>query len=364
MGSDEAAFWSGIANGGAGLAMFISAPLWGIIADRWGRKPMLLRAQFGAVIISVLFIFAPNVYYLVGFRILQGLFTGTVGAAAALVASVTPRNKIAQSMGILMAGVFIGQTLGPSLGGVLAGTLGYTITFIVAACFLLSGGLIILLFTRETFQRPAEGQRTDIRDLLRFASSRKVLSLLAVIAVLGMGAQLVSPILSLAISELSRPGGAEIAAGQAFALMGIITAISSVFFGRLNGRIPIRRILIIACIGTGLLYLPPIFATSAFQLVIFIGLTGLFYGGIITSNNALVGMTVPLAQQGIAYGLSQSATSLGGAIGPFIGGTLASFIDLRFIFAAPAGIYLLVSLLVLKLIPAQQSSINRQSPKT
>jgi DHA1 family multidrug resistance protein-like MFS transporter len=165
MGSDGAAFWSGIANGGAGLAMFISAPLWGIIADRWGRKPMLLRAQLGGVIVSALFIFAPNIYYLVGFRILQGLFTGTVGAAAALVASVTPRNRIAHSMGILMAGVYIGYTIGPSLGGLLAATLGYTATFVVAACLLLLGGLIILFFTRETFQRPAEGQRTNMRDL-------------------------------------------------------------------------------------------------------------------------------------------------------------------------------------------------------
>jgi len=104
-----------------------------------------------------------------------------------------------------------------------------------------------------------------------------------------MGTQILSPILSLAVSELSRAGGAEIAAGQAFALMGIISAISSVAFGRLNGRIPIRQILIIACIGTGLLYLPPIFATSAGPINNFYRYDRLFYGGIITSSNSLVG---------------------------------------------------------------------------
>jgi MFS transporter, DHA1 family, multidrug resistance protein len=86
LGTDEAAFWSGIATGGAGLMMFISAPFWGILADRWGRKSMLLRAQIGGAIIAALFILAPNFYFLVGFRMLQGLFTGTVSAAAALVA--------------------------------------------------------------------------------------------------------------------------------------------------------------------------------------------------------------------------------------------------------------------------------------
>jgi MFS transporter, DHA1 family, multidrug resistance protein len=295
----------------------------------------------------------------VGFRMLQGLFTGTIAAASALVASVTPREKIGYSMGILMGAVFGGQTIGPLFGGVLAHTLGYTATFIVTAGLLLTGGLIILFFTRESFQRPAEGQRTDIRDLLRLASSRRVLSLLMIIAVLGMGTQILSPILSLAISELSRTGGAALAAGQAFALMGIISAISSVVFGRLNGRIPIRQILIISCIGTGLMYLPPVFATTAVQLTVFIGMTGLFYGGIITSSTSLVGITVPITQQGVAYGLSQSATSLGAGIGPIIGGLLASFIQLRYIFAVAAGIFLLVSLLALKLIPSLQFQANK-----
>jgi MFS transporter, DHA1 family, multidrug resistance protein len=339
LGSDEAAFWSGIATGGAGIAMFISAPIWGIIADRWGRKPMLIRAQIGGAIIAALFALAPNIYFLVGFRILQGLFTGTIAAAAALVASLTPKDKVPLSMGILMGAVFGGQTLGPLLGGFLADQLGFTKTFIVTSCLLLMGGIIILFFIRENFQRPIEGQRTSIKGLLRFASSRW---------------QMLTPILPLFIGEFKSAGGASVASGQAFALMGIISAISSVIFGRLNKRIPIRQLLIIACVGTGILYLPPIFAASTVQLIIFIGITGLFYGGIITSSNSLVSMTVPVAQQGIAYGLSQSATSLGNGIGPFISGILASIIDLKYIFGVAAGIFFLVSLLVLKLIPSQR----------
>jgi MFS transporter, DHA1 family, multidrug resistance protein len=354
LGSDQAAFWSGIATGGAGLAMFISAPIWGIIADRWGRKPMLIRAQVGGAIIAALFAIAPNIYFLVGFRILQGLFTGTVAAAAALVASLTPKDKLPLSMGILMGAVFGGQTLGPLLGGFLAETLGFTTTFIITSCLLLVGGLIIVFFIRESFQRPTEEQRTSVKGLLHFASSRQVLPLLLVIAALGLGWQMLPPILPLAISEFKSAGGASIASGQAFALMGIISAISSVIFGRLNRHISIRRSLIIACIGTGLLYLPLMFATSAVQLIIFVGITGLFYGGIITSSNSLVSMTVPANQQGIAYGLSQSATSLGNGIGPFISGILASQIDLRYIFGVAAGIFFLVTLLILKLIPGQQ----------
>ncbi|MBN1190536.1 MAG: MFS transporter [Dehalococcoidales bacterium] len=59
--NEQAALWSGITTGGEGLAMFIFLPVWGIVADRWGRKPMVLRPQFGGVIVALLFILAPNV---------------------------------------------------------------------------------------------------------------------------------------------------------------------------------------------------------------------------------------------------------------------------------------------------------------
>ncbi len=114
-GVNEAAFWSGIAIGASGLAMVITAPIWGTLADRWGRKPMLIRAQLGGAIVVALFLIAPNIYFLTGFRILQGVFTGTVAAASALIASQTPPGKLPYSMGIFMGAIFAGQTIGPLL---------------------------------------------------------------------------------------------------------------------------------------------------------------------------------------------------------------------------------------------------------
>ncbi len=58
----EAAFWTGIATSASGLAMFLSAPIWGTVADRWGKKPMVLRAMFGASAILALTGLASNVY--------------------------------------------------------------------------------------------------------------------------------------------------------------------------------------------------------------------------------------------------------------------------------------------------------------
>ncbi len=86
--NQEAAFWAGIATGSSGIAMFLSAPGWGIVADRWGRKPMVLRAQFGLAAVLTLAGLSPNVYYLIGLRFVQGVLGGTVPAASALVSAI------------------------------------------------------------------------------------------------------------------------------------------------------------------------------------------------------------------------------------------------------------------------------------
>jgi DHA1 family multidrug resistance protein-like MFS transporter len=350
-GHEETAVWVGIASGCAGIAMFISSPFWGLLADRWGRKSMLLRAQFGGAVCVALMAIAPNIYFLVSFRIFQGLFTGTVAAASALVAAMTPQEKLPFSMGILMASVLSGQTLGPLLGGILSDNFGFTTTFIITASLLTIGGLIILFMVKENFQRPAKGQSSSIGSLVHLAFSPQIFPLLMVLAALSIGPQITSPVVPLIIDKMSGAGGAATASGAAYALLGIIAAISSIVFSRFHGRFAVRSILVFCCIGTGLLYVLPIFATSTTQLIILIGLTGLLNGGIIISSNSLVGLSVPVSQQGIAYGLSQSASSLGGGIGPFIGGGIAPLIGLGNVFGVSAAVFMVVGILTMKLIP-------------
>jgi len=165
--TQQAAFWAGIAISASGIAMFFSAPLWGIVADRWGRKPMVLRAMFGAGVVLALVGLAPNIYYVVALRFTQGLLSGTVAAASALVAASTPRNKMPFAMGLLMVAVFGGQSFGPLAGGFIADSVGYKAAFFITGGLLFSGGFIVLLFVKEKFERPAKGQSASLSSLLR-----------------------------------------------------------------------------------------------------------------------------------------------------------------------------------------------------
>ena len=349
----EAAFWSGIAAGGSGIAMFLSSPIWGILADRWGRKAMLLRAQFGSAIVLALAALSPNIYIFIGLRFVQGMLSGTVPAASALIASQTPRQRIPFAMSSLMVAVFVGNTVGPLVGGTIADVFGFRATFFITSALLSVGGLIIIFFVHETFSRPEEGRTTSLGQALRMAGSREILPLLVVIAALNIGPSMMGPMIPLLIGELSASATTAASAGVVFALTGLVAAGSAFVAGRVAKRFPLKKILIFSCVGTGLLYLPPMLAQNLGQLVPLIAMTALLNGGIITSSNSLVSYSVPVSQQGVAYGLSQSANSLGGGLGPLIGGTLASWLGLRSVFAVAGGLFVIVGFLVARTLTAR-----------
>jgi DHA1 family multidrug resistance protein-like MFS transporter len=198
----QAAFWSGLATTAFGLTMFLSGLVWGILADRWGRKPMVLRAILGVAVISAGMGLAPNVYWVVGLRAAQGLFSGTMAAASAMVSANSPREKIPFAMGLLTVAMYAGNTLGPFIGGVIAEAVGYQNCFYVIAAVYLAGGLAVLFFTKEDFVPEIKRWGSTLSSLGRLAKSREILPLLVVLCVLSIGPSVLTPVVPLIIKAL------------------------------------------------------------------------------------------------------------------------------------------------------------------
>ena len=338
----EAAFGAGMSQAGLGIALFVSGPIWGIIADKWGRKSMVLRAQFCSAFVLVGLGLAPNVYWIITLRIEQGIFSGTMTAAQAMVAAATPREKLPFAMGLLLAAVFTGTTIRPLVGGVLADALGYRFTFYVTGGLLFTGGLLVLFFAKEEFKRPEPGEAVSFKGLLKLAVSRQMVPILLTLCALQLGPQMITPIIPLFLKEVNPDVMAATMSGIAFGLMGITAAVSSGVTARIGGRISLKKILLVSCVGTGLLYLPPIWAGTVAQVVLFIALTGFLKGGLMASSSALVGLSASRSQQGIAYGVAQSANALGIGIGPLLGGLLAPVLGLRAVFGIGGGFFILI----------------------
>ncbi len=151
----QVALWAGLATSLMSLGFAIMAPIWGMLADRYGRKQMVMRATFAGAILMVLMAFVTNVQQLVLLRILHGVFTGTIAAATTLVVSVVPKEYSGVAFGSLQTAVYLGTSLGPLLGGIAADSLGYRSSFWVTGALLLFSGILVTLLVREDFH-PAE----------------------------------------------------------------------------------------------------------------------------------------------------------------------------------------------------------------
>ncbi len=150
--------WSGVAYAATFLTAALTAPLWGRLGDRYGRKPMLVRASLGMAVAMALTGLAQSVEQLVLLRLLTGLLGGYASGSTILVAAQTPREHSAWALGVLSTGVMAGSVVGPLVGGVAPELVG------VRASFLVAGGVIFLAFLATTFGIREERSRRAERS--------------------------------------------------------------------------------------------------------------------------------------------------------------------------------------------------------
>jgi DHA1 family multidrug resistance protein-like MFS transporter len=146
----DLALWTGVIGGASGLSMTIASPVWGVLADRYGRKPMLVRAMLGGAITVGLMSIAQAAPQLLALRTVQGATSGTVPAATALAAAETPRSRVAWSMGVLSSAVALGGATAPLIGGLAAVVFGLRAVFLGAGVLLALSSLPVLLVVRES----------------------------------------------------------------------------------------------------------------------------------------------------------------------------------------------------------------------
>lgn len=337
--------WAGILNGTTALVAAFVSPLWGGLADRYGRKPMLLRSSFAIGLFTVFMGLSLNVWQFFAARALMGAFAGFSASAIALVASQVPERRLGYALGWLSTGQLIGGLVGPVIGGAIADlTASYRVPFYCTASICFVAMLLAWRFVREQFRPPAQGRRRQslVANLHLLVRSSGLLPLFLVLLLAQFAVRAVQPVVTLFVQSLigNVPSLATLA-GVAFAITGLADLIASPFLGKRSDDIGYRRVLLICLLGAAITSVPQAFAHNYTTFVMERFGVGCFIGGILPTANALVGRIVPRAQRGAVYGMTASATFLGNSLGPLSGGAIAAALGLRWVFLATASLLLI-----------------------
>lgn len=353
--------WSGILFATQAVTMAIFAPIWGSVADRFGRKLMVQRAMFGGAVVLTAMGFVQNVWQLAILRAIQGMITGTVPAATTLVASATPRERSGYALGLLQTAVWTGASVGPLLGGLVADTWGYRAAFWVTGSLLFLAGLTVWRFVEEDFQPPAhqkEGSSDGFWDGLKLVvHDRGLVSIFGIRFMVRTAVRLMGPILPLFIQSLVPPT-ARVATitGLISGVGAAASAIGAVTLGRASDWLGYRRVLLACAVGTAILYVPQFFVTGPWQLLVLQGAVGLVMSGVLASISALLATLAPEGRQGAVYGVDSSVVAMANAVGPMLGATVAAMVGLRASFLLTAAILALAAGLTWLLVPESQQT--------
>lgn len=352
VGEREIGVWAGLIFAANFLTSFIFQPIWGKVADKYGRKLMLLRSGFGMALVIACMGFATHPWHLLVLRLLNGTISGFNPAAISLVSGTTPKNRMGFAMGIMQSGQVAGTILGPLIGGLMANWVGFRPIFFITGVLIFAASLLALFLVKEKFNREEALQAPQvsvIAGLKELSHTPQLPALFAVTFLLQFA--MVSPmsLLPLYVQKL-HGSSVDIAlwAGFVIAVTGLSNMIASPLLGKLSDKVGAHRILTYALIGTGLTLIPQAFVQSVWQLIIVRFMMGVFMGGLLPSVNALIRSYTPDGMESRAFGFNTSALALGNMLGAVIGGFLSGFIGIEGLFII-SGSLLMINMLWVKM---------------
>ena len=341
---DDVRFWTGLAYGAAPLAAAICGPIWGVLGDRIGRKPMALRALLAISVAMALMPLAEAPWMLVALRALQGMFSGYVAPAMALVSADVPTDRQGRVLSKLQVGLALGLLVGPWVGAEVAAAYSRTAVFYVTSACGLAAAVPVMLFAKEAPMQPRPaGDERLLADMLHgfgkvLAEGRLFVVFLSLLFLMRLGQQSVEPYVALLVRALgplpwfdgavAGPAGGVAAAVQvgvdrSVAWFFLVLAVGQIVFtplwGRLADRVGPLRCLAAISLALGLLYVGVSWTESTVGFFTLRCVMAIFTAGTMTLAYAAATRRVPSDRRTLAFAMVQSCLLFGMAFGPSVG---------------------------------------------
>lgn len=344
-GGGPVEFWSGVLNSVNFLVAAFASPFWGAVADRRGRKMMVIRSSLAICVFMAMMGLSQTLWQMVALRGLMGLFSGFSASAIALVATQVPEHRLGFALGWLSTAQLVGALLGPVVGGGIADITGsYRIAFFCTASLAALAAFITWLKVVERPTLARDQKRPSLWQGMRMlAATTGLMPLFFVLLFAQFGVRAVQPVITLFVQELTGPvSGLATLAGFAFSITGLADVLFSPFLGKRSDTLGYRRVLLISLFGAAVASIPQAFVNEYWQFVALRFAAGMFLGGLLPTANALIARLVNPEHRGLAFGITATATFMGSFLGPLVGGTVAAVESVRAVFII-AGLFFLAN---------------------
>ncbi len=338
-------FWSGLLFTLQFIASAVMGPIWGKLSDKYGRKPMVLRAGICLSLIYLGMSLCQNYSQLLVLRIMNGILTGFIPGSIALIATNTPKSESGRFVSIAYTAQSAGVILGPALGGLLAAIAGYRGSMLLSSALVGVAFLLVVLFVEEREKPQVTAKTSIVQDFKRAFKTPAMVTVMSAEFSSAMVVAAILPMLALYIHKIA-PDANKIFSGFVYSLPGLALFLTAYTWGRIGEKISYPRTMLIGLTGLGITTVLLGLVTHLWLFAIAYFAYGTFVAAISPSSAALIATKVDSDFRGRAYGMQQSSRTIGMFAAPVISGMIGSWIGLNWIFIIFGSISFLLSLLI------------------
>jgi DHA1 family multidrug resistance protein-like MFS transporter len=316
----NALFWAGLGTSFIGIARLVSGPIWGILADRYGRKLMLVRALGFATLTTFVAAAATEPWHIVVALSCQGLFSGFIPAAVALTSVTVPDTQLSRSLGYVSAAQYLGNTIGPAIGALIAIFVGLRGAMVAAAIMPAVAALAVLVLVPKDEVEPRQpiGGNSAAEPIARFWKivGRQFYLVLGFYFFLFAANQLVRISSPVAIERLVGHD-AETLVGVAFTVSGVASVVGLLAVNRRAARAgAFRKLIVVGCVAAAVCQVGLAAAPEAATYIAAFAAASLMQAALLPATNTLIATNVGRERRGTAFGVASSAQALAFMAGP------------------------------------------------
>lgn len=320
--------------GTMGYAIF--NPVWGVLADKFGVKPMLLRGTFITGLIFPLMAYSPSVTTLITLRFISAGCAGTTAASQTMIARNTPDEHQGFALGVLTTAIWGGAMLGSVIGGLLIHYFNYKVAFWVCGSMYLLGGISIL-FTRDgAIRQSSVRKQADKHKSLLPNFSHAVWIMLGLFLLLGYIRNFEVSYIALKVEELTNAETAAFWTGITSAAVCAAAIISGVVSGYLVDRLPAGKILVPVMLISAVALALQGFACNLWFFAVGRVLLYTAAGGLQPVLQKVLSSVTPQRKRGSVFGFASSGQSLGGMAAAVVSGFAMTYCGISGVFYTAA----------------------------